>query len=84
MDGVSERPCDYPRPEMPDGRFVIEDEQGVWDGPFRAQELVHSMPPRNPWVFGGAGRPKVFRVLKQEGNVMWTEEGDRLTFKPID
>ena len=83
MEGVSEVPRDYLKPEMPHGRFVIEDEQGLWDGPFRAEELVPSTLPGKPWVFGGAGSPKVFRVLKQEGNVIWTEEGDRLRFKPI-
>ncbi len=84
MEGVSERPGDYLKPEMPEGRFVIEDEHGLWDGPFRAEELVPSTLPGNPWVFAGTGSPTVFRVLKQAGNVIWTEEGDRLAFKPID
>jgi hypothetical protein len=84
FDGdVSEEPHDYLKPEMPEGQFVIEDEQGLWDGPFRAEELVPSTLPGRPRVFAGTGSPTVFRILKQQSNVIWTEDGDRLTFKPI-
>ena len=82
MIRMPDRRSDYLKPAMPEGRFVIEDEQGLWDGPFRAEELVPSTLPGNPWVFAGTGSPTVFRILKQEGNVIWTEEGDRLRFKP--
>jgi hypothetical protein len=82
--GVPKTPRDYPKPEMPEGRFVIVDERGLWDGPFRADELVPSTLPGKPWVFARVGSPTVFRILKQEGTVIWTEEGDRLRFEPID
>ncbi len=55
MERVPETPRDYPKPSLPQSRFVIEDEQGLWDGPFRAEELVPSTLPGNPWVFAGSG-----------------------------
>jgi hypothetical protein len=56
MDGVTGPSGDYPKPILPSGRFIIEDDQGLWDGPFfRAEELVPSTLPGNPWVFAGSG-----------------------------
>ena len=76
---------DYRKPELPPGPFLIyEPESGLDDGPFFPEDLVQSTLPGNPWGFASGGAsPTVFRIKKQQGMRIWTEEGQVIDLVPL-
>jgi hypothetical protein len=67
---------EYLKPALPDGPFVLVDEDGFEDGPYFAKDLQQLTDrPGKPWGIHAIGTPKILRLTRQEGNTLFTEDG---------
>ena len=63
-------------PELPPGLFLLMTDDGVADARLRGDDVVLADEATNTWVtVPEAGTPRWFRIRRQEGNEIWTEDG---------
>jgi hypothetical protein len=69
-------PKQYLKPRFPQGWFMLVEDDGMEEGPFNPEMLTPSSVEGRPWVIVGTGRPQVFRLLRQDGDVLFLERYD--------
>jgi hypothetical protein len=66
----------YKRPSLPAQPFMLVDDNGVEDGPFRAEDFQPLPDSGGVWVTQTDARPTFLRVQRQRGDEIWTVDGE--------
>lgn len=74
MDKEPDMAKSYIKPELP-RLFVLMDERGWTDGPYKSAALEQSTEERQPWVIPTHGTPRFFRLTKQEDKTLFMDDG---------
>jgi hypothetical protein len=65
--------------------FMLIDKYGLDDGPFYAEQLhQNSLIEGKPWGLLTDGMPRVLRVRKQKGDMLYLEDGIEYRIQEID
>ncbi len=68
----------FQTPIFPDKPFVLVDDSGADDGPFRPADFAHNGD--GVWVAQTEGHPVFLRITRQYGNEIWTQDGTGKTW----
>lgn len=63
----------YRKPKLPTRWFVLVDDSGADDGPFRPRDFAHMGD--GVWVAQTEGHPVFLRIKRQKDNEIWSEDG---------
>lgn len=73
---VSEPSKRFLTPQLPDGYFLLLTASGLVDARLSSDEVVLADPDTNTWVTQPReGSPRWFRIVRQEGNRIWNQDG---------